>query len=180
MSEKQKLDYKDIPKYVSSGKYHVDIPLMELGRYIHRHETEYGLQLNPDFQRGHVWTEEQQIKFVEHVLKSKDNVSNSIPILFNHPGWMRSFEGDYVCVDGLQRLTAMIKFVNNEIPVFGGYYFKDITNIPGFGLTVSIYINDLRTRAEVLQWYIELNSGGTVHTEDEITKVKKLLELERV
>ena len=28
-----------------------------------------GLQFNPDFQRGHVWTEGQQIAFMEFLLK---------------------------------------------------------------------------------------------------------------
>ena len=39
-------------------------------------------------------------------------------------------------------------------------------------------INNLQTRKEVLQWYIELNSGGTVHTDAEIDRVKKLLRKE--
>jgi len=37
-------------------------------------------------------------------------------------------------------------------------------------------VNNLKTRKEVLQWYIEFNSGGTVHTDAEIQRVKKLLE----
>ena len=31
--------------------------------------NEEGLQLNPDFQRGHVWTEDQQVKFLEFILR---------------------------------------------------------------------------------------------------------------
>ena len=39
-------------------------------------------------------------------------------------------------------------------------------------------VNNLKTKAEVLVWYIEFNTGGTVHTEEEINKVKMLLENE--
>jgi len=39
-------------------------------------------------------------------------------------------------------------------------------------------VNDLQTRGEVLQWYIEMNSGGVVHSDEEIKRVKKLLEQE--
>jgi len=39
-------------------------------------------------------------------------------------------------------------------------------------------MNDLKTRAEVLQWYIEFNAGGTPHTEAEINRVRELLKKE--
>jgi len=41
-----------------------------------------------------------------------------------------------------------------------------------------ININDLPTRKDVLQWYLQMNTGGTVHTEEEINRVKMLLEKE--
>lgn len=75
------------------------------------------MQLNPDFQRGHVWIENQQIKYIEYILRGGK--------------------------------TARV-----------------------------IYLNNLKTRKEVLQWYLEFNSYGTIHTEEEINKVKKLLEME--
>ena len=34
----------------------------------------------------------------------------------------------------------------------------------------------VKTREEVLSWYLDLNSGGTVHTEEELTKVRGLIE----
>ena len=39
--------------------------------------------------------------------------------------------------------------------------------------------NDLETRAEVLQWYIDHKAGGIAHTDEEINKVKILLENEK-
>jgi hypothetical protein len=40
-------------------------------------------------------------------------------------------------------------------------------------------VNDLKTKAEVLQWYLDINSGGVVHTETELEKVKRLLTKEK-
>lgn len=37
---------------------------------------------------------------------------------------------------------------------------------------------DLSTRAEVLKLYLLLNSGGVVHSTEEIARVRKLLERE--
>lgn len=35
--------------------------------------------------------------------------------------------------------------------------------------------NDLKTEKEVLQWYIDMNAGGTQHTSDEIQRVKDMI-----
>ena len=43
-----------------------------------------------------------------------------------------------------------------------------------------VHVNNLKTRAEVLQWYLDLNTGGVVHTDEEIEKVKQLLNVQAV
>lgn len=53
--------FKDIPQFTHSGYYQVNYSLMSLVKYIEEEVNEAGLQLNPEFQRGHVWNEEQQI-----------------------------------------------------------------------------------------------------------------------
>jgi hypothetical protein len=40
-------------------------------------------------------------------------------------------------------------------------------------------MTDSKTRAEVLQWYLDLNTGGVVHTDEEIAKVERMLEAEK-
>ena len=37
-------------------------------------------------------------------------------------------------------------------------------------------VNDLKTEKEVLQWYVDMNVGGTPHTDEEIEKVKKMIQ----
>ena len=53
--------------------------------------------------------------------------------------------------------------------------FED--NLP-MEIDIIVNINELKTRKEVLKWYIEMNEGGTPHTEEEIKRVKRLLESE--
>ena len=36
-------------------------------------------------------------------------------------------------------------------------------------------MNNLATMEEVYKWYIELNSAGTPHTEEELNKVRAML-----
>jgi uncharacterized protein with ParB-like and HNH nuclease domain len=168
------MKFREIPQYTSAGSYQVNMPLIYAVEWIEREIKEENLQLNPDFQRGHVWTEEQQIKYIEYLLKGGKSARI---IYFNHPGWLGSFKGDFVCVDGLQRITAVMKFIKNEVPAFGTYY-KDFEDKIPIDVDLLFNVNNLKTRKEVLQWYIEFNSGGTIHTDDEINKVKKLLEEE--
>lgn len=83
-------------------------------------------------------------------------------------------------MDGKQRLTAALAFLNDEIEVFGGHKYSDF----GDRLDMMVVrfrwnVNDLKTKAEVLQWYLDLNTGGVVHTNDEIEKVRRMLAKEQ-
>ena len=69
----------------------------------------------------------------------------------------------------------MLGFLNNEIPIFNTYYkdFEDVLRTATH--SIKFNINDLMSRKDVLKWYIEMNSGGTVHSKDEIDRVTKLM-----
>lgn len=167
------IKFNDIRKFTSVGHYCVDVPLASINRTIDSYIEESKLEMNPDFQRGHVWTEAQQIAFVEFLIRG----GQTNEILFNQPGWMGDWKGRMVLVDGLQRLTALIKFFNNELAVFGGNYYKDFDdNTFARKLTLKFRVNDLKTEKEVLQWYIDLNKGGTPHTDEEINRVEQMIE----
>lgn len=168
--------FKDIPQFITEGSYEVNVDIDDIDRTIERYVSQYNLDIDPDFQRGHVWDEEKQVRFIEFMLRGG---RSSRVIYFNHPGWMNSFKGDFVLVDGKQRLNAAMRFAKNEIPAFG-YYRKEYTDKPQFmHSSFRFNINSLKTRKEVLQWYLDLNTGGVVHTKEEIDKVKKLLAKEK-
>jgi len=169
--------FADIPKFISHGNYAVDYPIDYLIKWLEEEKQEMDLQMCPDFQRGHVWTEAQQIAFVEFLLRGGKSGRD---LYFNCPSWHRQVpEGaynDYVCVDGLQRITAINRFINNEIKVFESYR-KEYTDSPRLLQdTMRVHVNDLKTKREVLQWYLEMNAGGTPHTDEEINRVRKMME----
>lgn len=167
------MNYQDIEQFTSVGSYQVDIFLDYFMNAMDRYAG-YGLILNPDFQRGHVWTEAQQVEFIEFLLRG--GRSGKI-IYFNHPNWMSGLDGEFVVVDGLQRITALQRFYRNEIKAFGKYE-KEFTGKPGFECGLKFNINNLKTRREVLQWYLELNSGGTPHKESELDRVREMIKKE--
>ena len=166
--------FNDIEQYTIDANYTVNISINTLHETITYYQNKYQLELNPDFQRGHVWTLDKKIAFVEHILRGGKGAEI---IRFNCIGWMRNFSGPFVLVDGLQRVTALIDFLDNKIPVFGTLYKNYEDNLHN-SLSLVFAINNLPTRADVLRWYIQLNSGGVVHSQEEIDRVQYLLELE--
>lgn len=170
------MKFSDIPQLTRSASYRVYQSWKYIKETLERYQSEeYSakLDLNPEFQRGHVWTEKQQIAYVEFKLKGGEG---SELLFFNCIGWMNSFKGPFVLVDGKQRLQAVSKFMDNELPIFGGYYYKDFEDeLHSMYPSFVFCINDLPNMKMVLQWYIELNSGGTPHTKEELDKVKKML-----
>lgn len=173
------MKFSDIPQLTKKPAYHVNISLDYLEEWIEDHTKELSLQLSPDFQRGHVWTTSQQIAYVEYLLKGG---ASGKDFYFNRVGGMHDFKNlksDFVLVDGLQRITACLKFLKNEIPVFGHYLSEFEDRLRMSNVMFSININDLKTREEVLRWYLESNSGGTPHTKEELDKVREMIEKER-
>ena len=171
--------FADIPQFTHEGSHECNYSLASLVRYIEEEERDYGLQLNPEFQRGHVWTEEQQFKWIEYHLRGgkSGNVIYLNDPFFNNWGEARDGDyKDYVCVDGLQRITAARRFIHNEIPAFGTYYREFEDKLRTLNCTIRVNTNNLKTEREVLQWYIDMNDGGTPHTKDEINRVRDLIE----
>ena len=166
------MTFKEIPHFTRPGNWQVEMDLETLVDRIAVLEQE-GFQLNPDFQRGHVWTQEQQTAFVEYLLRGG---TSGRTLYFNHPGWMGSFEGEFVCVDGLQRITAIQRFINNEIKAFGQYYSEFSGHVDRLHHCMQVNVNNLQTKREVLQWYVEMNSGGTPHSQAEIDRVRAMME----
>lgn len=168
--------FQDIPQYIRGGAYEVDIPWDYLENMLERWGKDQEVDLDPDFQRGHVWTPDKQTKYVEYVLRG----GKAQRVLYwNCTSWMKNFDTPIVLVDGKQRMEAVRKFLRNELPIFDENTFADFTDRLGMGGPgFKFQINELKTRAEVLQWYLDLNEGGVVHTDAELNRVRQLLATE--
>ena len=165
----------NIPELIPVNNYNTDASLDYLSDTINDYINNYGLDLNPDFQRHRVWTLDQRISYIEFILQG----GKSNPIYLNCEGWMSNFSETMVIVDGKQRLDSLIMFLRNEFPVFKhldeegtGFYAKHFNR---FGRTIQIHINDLPNKEMVLRWYLQINKGQVAHTKEEIKKVEYML-----
>jgi hypothetical protein len=149
-------------------------------------ETAYKMggdfDLCPDFQRGHVWTREQQLRYVENLLRgiAPRELRFNSPIFDEHRrtgGDLHPY--DFVCVDGLQRLTAVRLFLIGDFKVFDELYAEDLRGTPFDPFRMSMYftmnVHSLNERSGLLRMYLDINNGGSAHTEAELDRVRALL-----
>lgn len=162
--------------------YEVDHDWRSIDRALQGYAQDYGgLDLVPDFQRGHVWTPDQQRHFIENALRGVISSSGFL-LQFNCPNWENfNYTGDlprgFQCIDGLQRLTAVREFMAGRVRPFG--LTPDDLNCSRYSVRGSTYrfrlaIHDFTTRADLLQHYLDLNAGGTPHSAAEIERVRAL------
>jgi uncharacterized protein with ParB-like and HNH nuclease domain len=168
--------FRDILQLTRSGRYSIHVPWSFLLEQIKHYEEAYGFIIDSPFQRAHIWTKEKRVRYVEFCLKGG---KSSQEILLNCKDWNVGGSGKYpiVVVDGKQRLTAVLMFLRDELPIFDGNLFSSFEDkLHASDSSFIFTINDLKTDREILQWYIDINSGGVAHTDEEINKVKKMLE----
>lgn len=172
---------------VPRSNYIVDVPFKMVESELKKYQDCYGLELIPDFQRGHVWTEEQQIKYIEAIVKGTVAASSRI-VTFNCSDWGDNNSDevikDMVCIDGLQRLTAVRRWMNDEFTIFNDLFeygvskeFFDRTSLTFNSLSngLKFAILGMQTKEEILKYYLAFNDGGTVHSPEEIARVKQML-----
>jgi len=167
----------DIPQF-PRAYYNVDVGWAYLEEHLARMDERHGgkmggVNLDPPFQRAHVWTEAQQIAYVEYQLRGGDVAKR---VIFNSPDWMTTFRRTTVLIDGKQRLEAVRKFMRGELPAFGHKLddYPDRTMLTSQYLQISVV--KLATEREVLQLYLNINAGGTPHTQDELDRVRAMLD----
>ncbi len=121
--------------------------------------TRGDLNLNPSYQRGDVWSEEQRIKLIDSVM-----MGIGCPAIFIRevdPGQRTWLEA----VDGKQRITTFAKFMAGEFAWEGERYpdWDIVSQRRWNNFTVAIYkVHDI-TDAETIELYERLNFCGVPH-----------------
>ncbi len=164
--------FQDIPKF-PRAHFEVTVGWTYLEIQLNEFDSNGQLDLDPDFQREHVWTKEQQESYVEYILMGGEVARN---IIFNCATWPRSITEPITLIDGKQRLEAVRAFMRNELPAFGAMYDDyedrpDTLSVARF----SFRICGLESREDILNLYLSINAGGTPHTQKELNRVRLML-----
>lgn len=165
-----------------SGNYRIK----SIDRFVRELEDEAVLNLNPNFQRGITWTEEQQTKFMESILRGYTNHETNIIRLNdatlaqmnnNFHSASSDLANETICIDGLQRFTAMQKYMRKELKPFG-LSFDEIEStyygVSAQGLCFTVAWYDFQFEADVIDFYESLNWGGTPHSQSERDRIQPI------
>lgn len=166
------MKFSDIKPFPQSY-YRVNIPIGDLLSTLARYKEKRNLILEPEWQRGRVWSRGQKIAYLEYFFKKG---SSGRDIYFNCSSWLQGCDTPVYCVDGLQRITAAVDFMEGRIPIFGSYLseFEDSLGLdePSFIFNVMT----LKNKRDLLKVYLDFNSGGTPHNQAELDRVRKMIE----
>jgi hypothetical protein len=154
----------------------------------------FGLDLNPEYQRGDVWTEDQRVALIRSWLTG----TPTGVVIFNDrttPEWKQANGYDptdrgepmYACIDGKQRITTAYMWYDDALAVPASWFPADVVTstentedgpyVRISGLTksarlkfanrahLSIAMAKVATVADEAEIYLLVNGGGTPQSE---------------
>ena len=136
----------------------------------------FGVDMNPDYQRDLVWSDEDKEALIDSVFH---NIDIGKFCFVNLP-YNDAFSPSYQILDGKQRLTTLVDFYLNKFPYKGKYYNDLSRKDKNWFENYPVSVGETRDydREQVLRHFIMLNTAGHVMDKDHIKKVEELLEQE--
>lgn len=132
------------------------------------------------YQREYVWGDSDKQLLIE-------SIYNGIEIgkfLFRYNSWSRiqKYVGEvfsFDCVDGKQRLNAIIDFISNKFPDLHGNYWNELSNAAQgkflrYGNMSYGQMAEDATDKDVLNCFLKLNFSGKVMSMEHINYVKSI------
>jgi hypothetical protein len=133
----------------------------------------FGTNMNPEYQRDYVWSEEDKIALI-------DSIFNGIDIgkfAYIHTEDYREGVPLYEILDGKQRLRAILDYYENRFP-YKGKYFNDLCKRDqNWFENYRVSVADTRglTQQQILRYFVSLNSQGRIMDAAHLDKVRSMI-----
>lgn len=131
-----------------------------------------GIDLEPEYQRGNVWTPEQKYNLIDSIFKNIDIGKFTVI--------RRSFKERlthyYEMLDGKQRITALLDFYESRFKYQGKYFHELCARDQGHFENYSINYAETEplTQEQKLRYFLKLNTTGVPVDPAHINKVKEM------
>lgn len=135
----------------------------------------FGINMDPHYQRGLVWTNEDKEYLLDSVFNNID-IGKFVLIYLEDDEWKKTGYG-YEILDGKQRLNTLIEFYENRIKYKGRYYNELSKKDKATFKNLNISVAEVKDTDEVsiLKYFIMLNTTGKGVDIKHIEKIKKIL-----
>lgn len=174
-----KADYDDMPTFTEDEDLRISYSQRSLDgvftTYYH-----FGLDMEPDYQRGNVWTPDDKVKLIDSIFRNIDIGK----FVFIHLPFVDIKTPTYEMLDGKQRTTALIEFLERKFTFHGLTYdqlhWKDrnhFDNYPiSWGEIHSDRADEKITAEQKYRYFLRLNTGGKLQDPEHIKRVTVLWE----
>ena len=158
--------------YAQKDTLSLSFSQMEL-RSIFMRIYHFGLDMNPEYQRGNVWSMDDKLKLLSSIFQNVDIGKFAfVHLPFKH------HSPSYEVLDGKQRIIALTEFYECRYK-FNGKYFKDLNyRDQGQIERHPISVADLRDEQVKLSdkylYFLRLNTGGKVQDPKHMKYVEEL------
>ena len=138
----------------------------------------FGIDTNPDYQRGNVWTLEDKQKLIDSIY---ENIDIGKFVLIRRPYGVDS--PLYEILDGKQRLLTIVDFYEGRFE-WRGKTIRDLSTRDqnhfidyriAWGDVSSVGGSDMVTDEQKYKYFLKLNTGGQPVDPSHIAKVESLL-----
>ena len=139
----------------------------------------FGVNYEPDYQRGSVWTDEDRELLLESIFLGAD-IGKFVFAHYDDNDWYET-NCSYEVVDGKQRLLTLVAYYENRFP-YKGKYYNDLSKEDKYTFKrTMVSVGEIQdyTKETILRIFIMLNRGGKVVDDKIIENAKRLLEEER-
>lgn len=139
----------------------------------------FGVDFDPDYQRGRVWDEKDQESLLDSIFMGAD-IGKFVFRSRSNAEWGRD-NISYEIIDGKQRLLTLLDFYANRFS-YRGVSYNDLCRADKrVFLDTPVAIADFNTcdRVKVLSVFLRLNRGGRPVSAEVIQHAEALLALEK-
>ena len=143
------------------------------------HQTHFNrTNLDPEYQRGLVWTEEDKTSLLDSIFNHVD-IGKFVFIKINYSKKGFDFDNDYYyeVLDGKQRLQTLLDFYEGRWAYRGVYYQnlsrRDRNHFDYYPIQ-SAEVDEPEDRRTIYDYFLRLNTGGRPIEESHLDKVRDL------
>jgi hypothetical protein len=139
-------------------------------------KNDNSLQISPKFQRRAVWLEKERAALMDTVLKDLPFPEVYIQVVTDPETGTQA----HVVVDGQQRITSLLKFINNEFSLpnndeWDGEYFRDLSpDSKGSFWDYKVVVRFLRKTSdeEIRSIFAKLNTNNVALNDQELRNAR--------
>jgi len=133
----------------------------------------FGIDLTPEYQRGNVWTNEQEVALIDSIFKNVDIGKFTIIRL---PYKSNSDLNEML--DGKQRLTALMRFFEDRFTYQGKVFSEMTLRERGHFKRYHIKYGEIQnlTEEQKLRFFLHLNTSGTPMDPEHLARVEMMWE----